>query len=287
MDKYEMANQSEKPPIDNKNKLARATALALSATLALGGCANVQENIPEETAASTNMSEEEPVQSSIDAYIESLPDQEALVEEFRIPTGLNEDELAKTFVDYLNKWMSFGIGPEFTEGMNKEDRDYEISAAEIYEAIAQKASEAAGNAMFSEDLNSGIEEGMSKNEIQEFYQELNEFSLRGFHATTSGENIGVKPYAFYYEVTGVTSLAGRTDDIEADTMALRIELLLRDNSPEENDFDDLLELEEGKTYIPEDGWPMWIEVTFRDAGDGHYEITRIIHQGEAENSSND
>lgn len=112
-------------------KTIRNYAIVAGVVVALGaGGALVYSNLSHNASNTNNSSQhetqntpEQPQRESIENltanYKFNMPNEQGIINQFEMPSGMSDQEAAETFVSRYNSWMSFGINEDFDKIANR------------------------------------------------------------------------------------------------------------------------------------------------------------------------
>ena len=92
---------------------AGVAAVIVGGGLYMNSLSSNADKNPEQNQSQTVDQEkkERNLQEIISEYDNKQPSAEEITEQFKIPTGLDDDQMAEAFISKLNKWTNFGADP--------------------------------------------------------------------------------------------------------------------------------------------------------------------------------
>lgn len=177
--------------------------LAVACLGVLAGCVEAGSGISAESTPAAESAPSSP-ETLEEAYFGSIPSGDALGEQFTIPAGLSDRQLAARFLANLDAWSSYGSTPQLRAWLD----DRGAGEEENLETIAQIASlvaEDIATAWFVQDWRTrdAAGEALQLALFVERGQRINEEALSAYYYTSGDHPEDLEPYRRWTELVEV------------------------------------------------------------------------------------
>lgn len=215
-----MASRENLTIQEKLRRLTAASCIALGA-LGLAGCAsnaNAAPNsdkvpvVPADSLSGESDPNQNQISNPIDQYLETISTGEELRDKYRIPAGLNDEELGHTLLNRLDNWTMYGTNPGLPEAIDIEiERAYtedgegntDIAVKKALTKIAQTGADTIVPSIFAPEYINGLKpfiDNMTENNVRE----MNFYEIIQSHIN-SGEE--AESYSRWRELQGTESIS--------------------------------------------------------------------------------